>query len=85
MYYVKYFTGNIDIILETFFIILVVLLLYWKRNDLYTGRKNHSTGKKNYSTWHLICRLFIIYPPSVSQPTGHEPLTADFPRVVESF
>jgi len=35
----KYFTGHIFIQLETFFIILEILLLYWKRNYLDTGRK----------------------------------------------
>jgi hypothetical protein len=56
MYYLKYFTGNIFIILETFFNILEVLLLYRKRNDLDTGTKKSFYQKKNYSTWHLICR-----------------------------
>ncbi len=64
MCYLKYFTVHVFMILETFFIILEVLLLCRNRNYFDTGRKNYSTGKKNYSTWHLICRLKKI-PKSV--------------------
>ena len=51
MYYLKYFTGHIFILLE-------VLFLYRKRNDLDTGRKIILPEKKHYFTWHLICRRF---------------------------